>query len=164
MTIKKRCLLWDWTNTANVPHAIEHINFDGPFSSCSNWNAWAPPELQNRLPFRPTARGLEQLTDPTEWDMVYDSSHAIVHYLNEPERAGISPEKAAEMWAERIAPLRNEKAKKIIGPGCASDDAGEAWLEDFIRRVEEMGEGPDFLSLHYYGPDGRAAIEYIEKM
>ena len=63
-----------------------------------------------------------------------------------------------------MVPLRKEKGKKIIGPGCASDAEGEAWLADFMVRVKEMGEVPDYLSVHYYGPDGQAAIEYIEKM
>jgi len=164
MAVKKRCLLWDWTNTANFPHAMEHINFDGPFSSCSNWNAWAPPELKNRLPFRPTVRGLDQLTDPNEWGMISNNEHDILHYFNEPERAGISPERAAALWEEKMVPLRKEKGKRIIGPGCASDAAGEAWLEDFMTRVEKLGEPPDYLSLHYYGPDGQAAIEYVGKM
>ena len=61
-------------------------------------------------------------------------------------------------------PLRKEKWKKIIGPGCASDLGGEAWLDDFMKRVKDMGEPPDYLGVHYYGLDGPAAIQYIEKM
>lgn len=163
-TIKKRCLLWDWTNTANLPQAIESLNFNGPISSVANWNAWSPPELKDRLPFRPTVRGLDQLTDANEWGMISNNEHAIIHYFNEPERAGITPEKAAEMWMEKMVPLRKEKGKKIIGPGCANDGAGEKWLDQFMTRVCEMGEKPDYLGLHYYGPDGGAAIEYIKKM
>lgn len=164
MVIKKRCLLWDWTNTAHAPEAIERINFNGPLVSCSNWNAWVPPELKGRLPFRPTVRGLDQLTDPNEWSMISNNEHSILHYFNEPERAGISPEKAATMWKEKIVPLRRRTAKAVIGPGCASDAAGEGWLDDFMKRVEAMGEPPDYLGLHYYGADGAAAIQYIEKM
>lgn len=164
MVIKKRCLLWDWTNTAHIPEAIEKVDFNGPLLSCSNWNAWAPPELKNRLPFRPTVRGIEQLTDPNEWGMISNNEHAILHYFNEPERAGITPQKAAEMWMEKMVPLRRDKGKKIIGPGCASDPEGEAWLEDFMKRVTHIGELPDYLGVHYYGPDGTAAIQYIEKM
>ena len=164
MVIKKRCLLWDWTNTAHIPEAIESVDFTGPLSSCSNWNAWVPPELKGRLPFRPTVRGMEQLTDPTEWEMVSNNEHTIIHYFNEPERGGITAVQAVEMWKEKMAPLRRDKAKKIIGPGCASDPRGEAWLDDFMTRVEAMGEPPDFLGVHYYGPDGNAAILYIEKM
>ncbi|KAH7389065.1 hypothetical protein BKA64DRAFT_129044 [Cadophora sp. MPI-SDFR-AT-0126] len=162
--IRKRCLLWDWTNTANLPHAIESLNFNGLIASVSNWNAWSPPELKNRLPFRPTVRGLDQLTDANEWGMISNNEHAIILYFNEPERAGITPEKAAELWTEKMVPLRREKWKKLIGPGCASDDAGEKWLDDFMRRVGETGEKPDYLGLHYYGSDGDAAIEYIKKM
>ncbi|KAE9364572.1 glycoside hydrolase family 128 protein [Stipitochalara longipes BDJ] len=164
MVIRKRCLLWDWTNTANLPHAIEKLNFDGPFSSVSNWNAWSPPELKNRLPFRPTVRGTDQLQDPNEWSMISNNEHAIIHFFNEPERAGIHPQKAAEMWKEKMVPLRKEKGKKIVGPGCASDPGGDAWLDDFMKRVQELGEPPNYLGLHYYGPDGGAAISYIEKM
>jgi hypothetical protein len=164
MVIKKRCLLWDWTNTANIPHAIENVNFDGPLSSVANWNVWSPPELKNRLPFRPTVRGMDQLTDANEWSMILNSDHPIIYYFNEPERAGISLEKAAEMWIEKMVPLRKEKRKKIVGPSCASDPGGEAWLDTFMKNVQDQGEPPDYLGLHYYGPDGTAAIQYIEKM
>ncbi|PMD37371.1 glycoside hydrolase family 128 protein [Hyaloscypha variabilis F] len=164
MVIRKRCLLWDWTNTANLARAIEKLNFDGPFSSVSNWNAWSPPELKNRLPFRPTVRGMDQLTDPNEWGMISNNDHAIIHYFNEPERAGISPQKAAEMWKDKMVPLRKERGKKIVGPGCASDSGGEAWLDDFMKKIQDQGEPPDYLGLHYYGPDAGAAIRYIEKM
>lgn len=109
-------------------------------------------------------RGLDQLTDANEWGMISNNEHAIIHYFNEPERAGITPEKAAEMWMEKMVPLRKEKGKKIVGPGCASDGAGEKWLDHFMARVCEVGEKPDYLGLHYYGPDGGAAIEYIKKM
>ncbi|KAH8591100.1 glycosyl hydrolase catalytic core-domain-containing protein [Bisporella sp. PMI_857] len=163
VSIRKRALLWDWTNTAHNPDSIESINFDG-LSSCSNWNAWEPPELKRRLPFRPTIRSIIQITNPDEWNMISNSDHTIVHYFNEPERAGISPEKAAEIWNEKVVPLRKENGKKIIGPGCASDTIGEKWLEDFMEMVKNAGEPPDYLSLHYYGPDGTAAISYIKKM
>lgn len=38
MPIKKRMLLWDYTNTNEVPWAMDKINFNGPISSVSNWN------------------------------------------------------------------------------------------------------------------------------
>lgn len=121
-------------------------------------------ELKNRLPFRPTVRGKQQITDPNEWSMISENDHAMIHYFNEPERAGISPEEAAQIWMDKIVPLRKVKGKKIIGPGCASDSGGEVWLEKFMEEVESKNEAPDYLSLHYYGPDGTAAIQYIEKM
>lgn len=164
MVVKKRCLLWDWTNTAHVPDSIEAINFMGPLSSVANWNAWTPPELKNRLPFRPTVRGLSQLTDPHEWSMISINDHAIMHYFNEPERAGISPQHAAELWKEKMLPLRKGQGKKLVGPGCASDPGGEAWLDDFMGRISGHGEQPDYLGVHYYGADGDSAIAYIEKM
>lgn len=162
--IKKRCLLWDWTNTAHCPTAIEKINFSGPLCSVANWNAWAPPELKSRLPFRPTVRGMEQLTDGNEWGMISNNEHEIIHFFNEPERSGIEALKAVDMWVQKMVPLRKGKGKKLVTPGCASDPGGEAWLDAFVKGVEGKGEAPDFWGLHYYGPDGTAAIKYIEKM
>ena len=164
MTIKKRCLLWDWTNTANIPDSIEKVNFDGPLRSVANWNAWSPPEVKNRLSFRPTVRGMGQITDSNEWGMISNNEHEIIHYFNEPERAGITPQQAVDIWNEKMVPLRKEKGKKFVSPCCASDAKGEEWLDEFMKKVEEVGEPPDYLGVHYYGPEGTAAIEYIEKM
>ena len=161
---KKRCLLWDYTNTADRPQAIEQLDFNGQISSVANWNAWVPPELKGRLPFRPTVRTLDQMTNETQWGYIYNSDHTHVHYLNEPERQSITPEKAAEMWKQKMVPLRKEKGKKLIGPGCASDEPGAAWLDEFMKRVEVMGEPPDYLGVHYYGENGKNAIEYIQQM
>ena len=49
-------------------------------------------------------------------------------------------------------------------PGSASNPLGEVWLEYFMKRVKDSGEPPDYLGVHYYGPDGKAAIKYIEKL
>lgn len=38
MVIKKRMLLWDWTDTKECPWAMEKVNFNGPIASVSNWN------------------------------------------------------------------------------------------------------------------------------
>jgi hypothetical protein len=48
MVIKKRCLLWDWTNTdgpghKGVPHQMDKVNFDGPMHSVSNVSHRQPP-------------------------------------------------------------------------------------------------------------------------
>ena len=114
MVIKKRCLLWDLTNTAHRSEAMERITFAGPLYSCSNWNAWVPLELTNQLPFRPTVRSTYQRTDPNERGMTSNNDYAIFHYFNEPERAGISPNSAAEMWKEKMVPSRKEKARKLL--------------------------------------------------
>lgn len=36
MVIKKRCLLWDWTNTRDVPNQMAKVDFGGPMHSVSN--------------------------------------------------------------------------------------------------------------------------------
>ncbi|MCJ1310523.1 hypothetical protein MMC25_004187 [Agyrium rufum] len=170
MVIKKRTLVWDWTNTKDVPPCVKDINWSGPLLSIHNWNSWEPPELNHALPFRPMIRGEGQLVD-NEWAMIVNNEHAIIHYFNEPERAGISPERAARLWLDQVVPkLRIEKGKKLVSPSCASDPGGEAWLAEFMRLVGEKGEAnanalPDYLGLHYYGgDDGSGAIAYIEKM
>jgi hypothetical protein len=159
MITKKRCLLWDWTNTAHCPEAIEKVNFSGPISSVSNCNTWTPPELKDRVPFRPVVR-LEAQLSGDDWNNVLASDQPIVHFFNEPERAGISTEKAAEAWENQMLVLRKEKGKKLVSPSCASDPGGWAWLDDFMKRISD--NPPDFWGLHYYGTDADAAIKYIE--
>jgi hypothetical protein len=97
MVIKKRSLLWDYTNTQNLPGKMDSVTFDGPLSSVSNWNAWVPPELKGRTPFRPMIH-LERELNGNEWQMILDSDQAIIHFFNEPERNGIDPQKAADYW------------------------------------------------------------------
>lgn len=164
--IKKRCILWDWTNTdgpghTGVPWAIDKIHFDGPISSVANWNTWTPPELKGRAPFRPMVRLEGQLVG-WEWDLVAASKEPIIQFFNEPERAGITPERAADVWVRQMLPLREKWGKKIVGPACASDPGGEAWLAEFMQRVAE--HPPDYLGVHYYGASGEAAIKYITAM
>lgn len=158
---KKRCLLWDWTNTNGVPWAMDRINFDGPISAVSNWNTWAPPELKGRLPFRPMVRQWAQLSGD-DWNRILSTDQPIIHFLNEPERQGISPQQAADAWFGQMVPLRQNNGKKLVSPSCASDPAGQAWIKDFMNRVSSSP--PDFLGLHYYGTDGDAAIQYLESM
>jgi hypothetical protein len=161
MAIKKRCLLWDWTNTKNFPQMMDQVNFDGPLSSVSNWNTWTPSELKGRAPFRPMVHLMPQL-DGQEWANVWNSDQPIIHYFNEPERAGTSPELAADKWRSQMIPLRNEKGKQLVSPSCSNDENGQAWLADFLSRVGDCP--PDYIGLHYYGTNGNDAIAFIESM
>jgi hypothetical protein len=104
MVIKKRSLLWDWTNTQKVPQQMDKVNLDGPISSVSNWNAWVPPELKSRAPFRPMIH-LERELAGNEWNWILESKESIVHFFNEPERAGISVEQAAKYWKDQVSIL-----------------------------------------------------------
>ena len=166
MAIEKRCLPWDWTNTdgpghQGVPWAMDKVNFAGPISSVSNWNTWTPPELKGRAPFRPMVR-LEAQLSGGDWNNIQNSNQPIIHFFNEPERAGITPARAADIWVNKMLPLRRNKGKKLVSPSCASDPAGQAWIADFMKRV--ANNPPDYLGLHYYGTDGNAAITYIRSM
>ena len=119
MVIQKRCLLWDWTNTQNCPQMMDQVNFDGPIHSVSNWNTWYPAELKGRAPFRPMVRLPTQLSGK-DWANIENTLETVVHFFNEPERAGISAAEAAEQWHNQMIPLRN-KGKQLVSPSCARD-------------------------------------------
>lgn len=106
MTIKKRCLLWDYTNTNTVPKQMDKVDFKGPIASVSNWNAWVPPELKGRAPFRPMIH-LERELSGDNWKFILESKESIVHFFNEPERNGISPQKAADYWHKQVCRWNN---------------------------------------------------------
>ena len=166
MVIKKRCLLWDWTNTdgpghQGVPAEMDKVTFEGSMKSVSNWNTWTPPELKGRAPFRPMIHDMGKLSGD-DWKRIENTKHGIILYFNEPEVAGISAEEAADIWFKQIVPLRKEKGSKLVSPSCASNPKGQAWIADFMRRVESAP--PDFLGLHYYGTDHNEAIKYFEEM
>jgi Glycosyl hydrolase catalytic core len=166
MTIKKRCLLWDWTNTdgpghQGVPWAMDVVRFNGPLSSVSNWNTWSPPELKDRAPFRPMVH-LEAQLSGDDWKRIQSTNQPIIHFFNEPERAGITPQHAADLWNRQMLPLRSQKGKKLVSPSCASDRAGQDWIHAWMKLVSS--NPPDYLGLHYYGTDGDAAIRYLESM
>lgn len=120
-----------------------------------------PPELKGRAPFRPMVH-LEAQLSGQDWANVEHSDQPIIHFFNEPERAGISAQHAADVWHKQMVPLRKGKGKKLVSPSCSNDAQGQAWIADFMHRVSDAP--PDFLGLHYYGKDGKAAIEFFEAM
>lgn len=158
---RKRTLLWDWTSvrdTVPLPPLPPHT----PIVSCHNWNTWAPPGLPAHVPFQPMFRTLAQLEFP-EFDYALSQPYAIMHFLNEPERADVTPEKAAELWFEKIVPMRQERGCRIVGPAAANDAPGTRWLDCFMALVarRDPREMPDFLGLHYYGTQAHEAIAYL---
>lgn len=81
---------------------------------------------------------------------------------NEPERQGITPQQAAQFWFSHMVPLRQQRGKKLVGPGIANDEAGRRWLEQFMNLI--ASQKPDFLGLHVYEVDGDRAIRYLQDM
>ncbi|KAI1758130.1 glycoside hydrolase family 128 protein [Xylaria castorea] len=168
MVIKKRQILWDWTNTSGpgnpgVPDKINQVPFggDSPVASVVNWNTWVPPELKDRAPFRPMVRVLDS-TKGNDWATIQNSKYPIILFFNEPERSGISPEQARDIWYKQMLPLRKTKGKKLGSPAVASDENGQKWIEKFMSLVSS--DLPDFLCLHYYSNSADEAIKYIENM
>jgi hypothetical protein len=164
---RKQCLLWDWKNTRDRPSSIEQLfpadyQNTTPFISCHNWNTWVPPELKDRLTYRPMLRDISHITSE-EFSWVRDSPYPIVHYLNEPERQNTTPSEAAKAWRETIIPeLVQKKGKEIISPACASDQPGKDWLAAFFAECGE--QKPDYLGLHFYGADAEGAKQYLREM
>lgn len=132
-----------------------------PIASVMNWNAWVPPELKGRLPFRPMVHGLSNTTG-NDWSIIENTPFDIVLFFNEPERAGISPEQARDIWRQQMLPLRNQRGKKLGTPAVAGDDNGRAWLSKFMTLIES--DPPDYLCLHWYSKDSASAQSYIQKM
>ncbi|KAI0968219.1 glycoside hydrolase family 128 protein [Xylaria arbuscula] len=168
MVIQKRQILWDWTNSSGpgnpgIPDKINQVPFgpSSPVASVSNWNAWVPPELRNRAPFRPMVRVL-QSAQGSDWAMIQDSKEPIILFFNEPERSGITPEQASDIWHKQMLPLKKNKGKKLGSPAVASDDQGRQWIEKFMSLVSS--DLPDFLCLHYYSRSADEAIKYVEEM
>lgn len=126
MVVQKRQILWDWTNTTGpgnpgIPDKLNQVPFgtNSPVASVVNWNAWVPPELNDRAPFRPMVRVLDS-TKGNDWAMIQDSKQPIILFFNEPERAGITPEQAKDIWYGQMVPLRKNKGKKLGSPAVAS--------------------------------------------
>ena len=105
---------------------------------------------------------LEPQLQGNEWQWVVDSQWEIVHFFNEPERAGITPEKAAQDWHQKMVPLRQQHHKKLVSPSCSNDENGQKWINRFMDLVKDSP--PDFLGLHYYGTKSQEAINFIEHM
>ncbi|KAF3940588.1 hypothetical protein ABW19_dt0209052 [Dactylella cylindrospora] len=162
MVVRKRCLAWDWTNTRDCPQQINKVDFDGPMHCVSNWNAWEPPELKDRAPFRPMIH-LQPELEGDEWQTIVDSDAKIVHYFNEPERNGIACDFAVQKWHDQVVPtLRKQHHKKLVSPSCASDPAGTKWLKDFMNKVKDAP--PDYIGVHYYGTHAADAKEFLHKI
>lgn len=106
-------------------------------------------------------RSLQHL-EGNDWRSILDSSHPLVLYFNEPHRSGISPRQAADIWHSQVLSLRHDKGKRIAGPACTNDDEGKQWLVVFMELV--IDAPPDYLAVHYYGPDAQVARDYIEAL
>lgn len=123
---KKRMILWDWTNSvaSNAQQADREMS-EIPFgnksaiSSVYNWNAWEPPELKGRAPFYPMVRTMAQTTG-TDWNTIENSHAHLILFFNEPDRDGITPEQAQDIWTRQMLPLRHSKGKKLGSPAVAA--------------------------------------------
>jgi hypothetical protein len=72
----------------------------------------------------------------SDWNNIWTSDQPIVHYFNEPERAGITPQQACDWWFEKMVPLRIQKGKQLVSPSCAGDAAGQVKPLPFIPLIK----------------------------
>lgn len=173
----KRALLWDWTLTRDynespaIKETINSFQEHGLLTTVVNWNSWRPTELPSFFHFRPMVRTVDQL-EGNEWNMINDNivaelgrpgGHEVLLLgFNEPERASLSPEKAAELWSTKLAPLKKQHGDrlKLVSPACASDPAGTKWLQDFFKLLGAE-EKPEYIGAHFYTSESRPASEEI---
>jgi len=74
----------------------------------------------------------------------------------------MTPERAAGLWEEKMVPLREQKGKLLMSPGCA--DSGLEWCDRFIELVTANGQAPDLQAVHFYAAgtgSSSAAIAYL---
>jgi len=100
--------------------------------------------------------------EPPEWDWIVASDAQVIHYFNEPERDGISPELAAQKWNKQVIHLRRDHGKKIVSPSCASDPPGTEWLKQFMFLISD--NPPDYVGVHYYGTVVDECKKYIQSI
>lgn len=176
---KKRLALWDWTLTRDVASypgiqaTAASLSSAPEIAAVMNWDAWQPTEIAG-LPFEPMARVPASLLGDV-WNQLLGSlanqltagaTQLTVYFLNEPERQGVSASDAAATWRSSFLPLRAQygggvgnttTTARLVGPAPASDEAGSAWLREFMGYLGD-GEKPDLLGVHYYtGQDQGAA-------
>ena len=155
----KRIMLWDYTLTqayagnGNIQASASSLSTSPGVSAALNWNTWKPEELPTDVPFQPMIRTPAQLQGD-EWKNLLGSIQAggantRVHFYNEPELNGVNAGDAAAAWKSTVLPLRAQYGVKLVGPAVASNEAGNAWLEQFYGALS-ADEKPDFLGVHFY--------------
>ncbi|KAI0010799.1 glycoside hydrolase family 128 protein [Xylariaceae sp. FL0662B] len=166
----KRTILWEWTLTQDlkkIPQlltAVTALSSSSVITSITNWETWRPAELPLKLSFRPMVRTKAHLSGEN-WNnllsVVNSQKNTIVHFFNEPERNGIDAGDAANLWKQKMVPLRTQHSVKLAAPGCASNQAGSQWLETFMKQLG-ANEKPDYLNLHFYTTDGNPVDQEIQ--
>lgn len=77
----------------------------------------------------------------------------IVLGFNEPEipdQSNMTPEVAAGEWVRCIEPLRRA-GYRCGSPGMSNAPQAIPWLQEFLRRIRQMGSDVDFWAIHWYG-------------
>ncbi|KAH7041017.1 glycosyl hydrolase catalytic core-domain-containing protein [Microdochium trichocladiopsis] len=164
----KRIVLWDWTNTRDagsypgLQASAKSIASASKIFAVVNWGTQAPAEIPAGVRFQPMIRSPAELSGNL-WqaavDQATNNKQRIIHYFNEPERAGISVDTAVQFWRSKLLPLRASTGCLLVSPAPASNDQGSAWLADFMSRLSPE-EKPNYLGVHFYtNPDTAAEAE-----
>lgn len=93
-----------------------------------------------------------------------------IHYLlgyNEPERerqGNISVEKGLLHWP-KLVKLAKEKNLRLGSPAVSNDDAGNQWLDEFMKAAKRKKLHIDFLAVHWYsGTDVKEFKDWLDAM
>lgn len=127
-------------------------------SGASWYYTWASHENGVQTPsnveFVPMIWGADSVT-PEQLTAARKAGPYLLSF-NEPDLAGqanMTVERALELWPQL------EKAGKVLGsPGVAfGGDTPGGWLDRFMKGARQRGYRVDFVTLHWYGGDFRAA-------
>ena len=161
-TPRKRLALWEWTLTRDVDSypgirsTAKQLESSSVIAGSMNWEVWIPNEV--KLTHEPMARVMDSMQNTDKWSTLKDSvnkakaagvSSPVVHFLNEPERQGITPREAAKIWKSHFVNLRKKFGTQIVGPAVASDSAGTKWLDEFMGYLDSS-QKPDYIGVHFY--------------
>ena len=161
-TPRKRLALWEWTLTrdfqsyAGIRSTAKQLESSPVIAGAMNWEAWIPSEV--KLTHEPMARVMDSMKNSETWSTLKASVNAakaggvaapVVHFLNEPERQGVTPRDAAKIWKSHFVNLRKKFGTKIVGPAVASDSAGSKWLDEFMGYLDSS-QKPDYIGVHFY--------------
>ncbi|RYP08430.1 hypothetical protein DL765_008785 [Monosporascus sp. GIB2] len=111
----------------------------------------ATPGPAIEYPFWPMVRTPSQLGgEPWEnlLSVLNSEEEKTVHFFNEPNKEGIPPANAANMWKDAMLPLHHGYNAKLLSPGCASNGDGTRWLDEFMGLTDD--EKPDYIALRFY--------------
>lgn len=84
-----------------------------------------------------------------QMDQVVKGGHKTVLGFNEPDRSNMTVAQAVDLWPT----LTSDSSITVGSPAPTAGQAGNTWLEEFMKQVDAKKLRVDFIALHWYGWD-----------